>query len=136
MFKISVDQPRNLVEIAVEGFLDEAEVSSLCGELGARIETEGMRPGSFLIKIDVTKLLIQSQEVIALSNHVIQDARLSPRKMAFCTGRSLYRMQARRLDFPFPAQLFDTSQEALAWLFDDEDVTPWGMIKASASAAA
>jgi hypothetical protein len=45
------------------------------------------------------------------------DRAIQPERLASIVGDAPVRMQARRLGFDYPYRLFDTREEALAWLF-------------------
>jgi hypothetical protein len=119
MFTISFDLSRNLVEMTLSGFMDEAEVLPLRERFVAILDTEGVRPGGFLAIVDITEFSIQSQGVMGVFAGMGLDPRFMPERLAFWPGTSLNSMQARKLAFPFPTQIFDSQTAALAWLFGD-----------------
>jgi hypothetical protein len=116
MFEVSVDRSCDLVEKKLAGFLTVEEVHQVGEALAAELAAHALAPGTFLELVDIRELTIQSQEVVQAFALLSANPALTPKRLAFCTGPSPARMQARKAAMPCPAQLFETRTEALAWL--------------------
>jgi hypothetical protein len=120
MFKITIDRFRNYVEVKLAGFITVEEVGQLRSQLAGELVANEMRPGAFLQLYDTTEFAIQTREVMTAFGDFNDDPRLIPQRVAFWTGLSVHRMQARKAPVACPTELFESREKALAWLFEAE----------------
>jgi hypothetical protein len=132
MFTVTVDRSRRLLEVRFEkGMHDVQVVQELHEALLAAMRENGFVPYGFLQLVDISESPIQSQEVYAAFETMGRDPAIQPERLASIVGDAPVRMQARRLVFDHPYGLFNTRDEALAWLF-----SPTASDAADVSAAA
>ena len=118
MYKITVLRSRNLVESKLSGAFTPAEVLAYEAALVTHFTDGALQPG-YVMLIDVSDAVIQSQETIELFiRHVDRMPKAS--RIAVLVGTSVIRMQVRRvLQQPY-LRWFKERAAALEWLLTAE----------------
>lgn len=118
MYKIAIDRPRNLVEVALGGLMTVQEVAEYIADLQRQFIANHMR--SYVMIIDVSQAPIQSQDMIrAMGQHM--GAMPKARAIAVVTGSSLARMQIKRLFTQSYSRIVTTIEEGRAWVLAGEE---------------
>jgi hypothetical protein len=124
MYTFVIDPKRKLIRSWIEGFLTTQEVEEWSREEQAAVVTLGCKSGEFLLLVDTSRCAIQSQEVVALFQHIIANSTYKSRRIAIMQGGSLTKMQTRRIVAGNDhIRHFAATDEAEAWLFADEPVS-------------
>lgn len=120
MFSITVDPARRAIHSTFEGFLSLDEVADWGRQEQAAAAALGCGSRGFVLYADTSRCAIQSQEVVALFQHLIASATLKARRIAIMQGSSLTKMQTRRIvaGTDYIAH-FANAAEAEAWLYED-----------------
>ncbi|MDB5678478.1 hypothetical protein [Sphingomonas bacterium] len=116
---IRVDPHRKLVAITLTGFFDVAGATQLAIDAKAAIDSLAGPRNQHLTLIDFSDCKTQSQDVVAAFQRALGNPLYAARRLAFITGSSLSRIQARRVLNRDTARWFDNRREAEAWLGDD-----------------
>ena len=119
MITLNFDPDRRLIIASMSGFLSVDEVKMFSRDEHELVERMGLRSGEFYLLIDTAETVIQSQEVVAQFQYLITSSRYKAKRIAVARRGSLTRMQAQRiLMLRENAAIFETREEAEAWLFD------------------
>jgi len=113
---ISVDSRRLLVTLRLAGFLTPDDVQRIAAEEQAAVRTLGVPSGTHNFLIDARALDIQAADVVALVQHMTDVVPLKPRRLAIVARSGLSKIQSRRMIGDRQIGLFDTEDEALAYL--------------------
>jgi len=113
---ISVDSRRLLVTLRLAGFLTPGDVQRIAAEEQAAVRTLGVPSGTHNFLIDARALDIQAADVVALVQHMTDVVPLKPRRLAIVARSGLSKIQSRRMIGDRQIGLFDTEDEALAYL--------------------
>lgn len=114
MYKITVDSSCSIIEVVVAGLLSLDEVLAYCAEVEPLIAKCAAKAG-YRMLIDLSECAIQTQEVVgAFLTHAARMPKA--RASAIITGRSIIRMQIRRVMAGRELGIFDNRSAALAWL--------------------
>jgi hypothetical protein len=119
-FSIIVDPMRQYTEVRLDGFLDTETVTRFDGEYRAAKARLKEDTSKHVTLIDVSQLKIQAQNVVSDFALMLSDPSIRSAKLAFVTGDAPAKMQLRRL-VNDNAQMFDTMEQARAWLFAGSD---------------
>lgn len=118
MYRINVDDSRSLVEITLGGMMPLDEVAEYIGELRRQFVAHHLR--QYVMVIDVTDMPIQAQDTIrAMGEHMVNMPKATA--IAVVTGKSLARMQIRRLFKQPYARITATVAEARAWVLNGRE---------------
>lgn len=117
MFTIQTDPRCRLIRITLCGMLTVADVKELYRQEHAAILAMGCPLGEQLVLVDLSECPLQLQDIVAAFQQAMNSS-AKAKRLALVTGSSLARMQARRITSRADAALFETEDEALAWLFD------------------
>jgi hypothetical protein len=123
MFQILPDAGRKLLRVHLSGFFSIEEVADFCVQAQAAILGMGCRSGDHMLLVDTRGCVLQSQPVVVAFGKLISEPRFVARRIAIVTGTVASRMQTRRILAHPAARLFDTPDEAEAWLLDDTGCT-------------
>jgi hypothetical protein len=115
MYTIATEPQHRLVRITISGLLTVDCVAALYREEHEAIRAMGCPLGQQIVLVDITKCPLQFQEVVENFREGIGSEK-SARRIAFVTGPSAARMQARRIIEREDVQLFETRPEAERWL--------------------
>jgi len=113
---ISVDPRRLLVTLRLAGFLTPNDVQRIAAEEQAAVRTLGVPSGTHNFLIDARALDIQAADVVALVQHMTDVVALKPQRLAIVARSGLSKIQSRRMIGDRQIGLFDTEDEALAYL--------------------
>ena len=113
---ISVDPARNLVILRLAGFLTPEDVQRIAAEEQAAVRTLGVPSGVHNFLIDTRALDTQAGEIVDLVQHMTDPVPLKPRRLAIIARYGINKIQARRMIADREIGLFDTEDEALAYL--------------------
>ena len=119
MFTISTDASRRLVKISISGLLSADDVDRLYREEHQALRDMGCPIGQQVVIADLTNCPLQFQEVVAAFRTNFGDPSRA-RKLALVMGKSAARMQARRIIPAEGAALFNTLDEAEAWIAEGQ----------------
>jgi hypothetical protein len=117
MFSVSTDPARKLVRLKISAMLTAEQVAELYRREHMAILGMGCRLGDQLCIVDLTDCPLQLQDVVGAFQREIKSG-AKARRLAMFTGNALARMQARRIMQRDDAAIFETREEAEAWLFD------------------
>jgi hypothetical protein len=121
MFTITTEPKRWLVRLKFSGQLTLDDVGEFYRQEEAAIKRMGCPLGFDLVIIDATECPLQLQDIVSAFQKTMSSPRRAKR-VAVVTGRSLARMQARRLLQRDEVAMFDTIEEAEEWLFSASKV--------------
>lgn len=121
MYTVSAEPSRKLVRIKLVGFLSHDEVAGFARAEQAAIQQMGCRSGEYLVLVDTTEFLLQTQDVATELQNLVNASAFRAKRIAIVNGESAFRMQARRLLTREEALIFDTLAEAEAWLFRPDE---------------
>jgi hypothetical protein len=113
---ISVDPARLLVILRLAGFMTADDVQRIAAEEQAAVRTLGVPSGTHSFLIDARALDAQTAGVVAFVQHTTDTVPLKPRRLAIVARFGLNRLQARRMIGDREIGLFDSEDEALAYL--------------------
>lgn len=121
MIKVTADPTRNLVIVHMGGFLSPDEVGAFSRDRDAAVESMGLRSGEYDMLIDTAEAIIQPQEIVTAFQMLITNSKYAARRIAVARKSSLTRMQTNRiLGIRDNAAVFDTIEEAQAWLLSED----------------
>lgn len=113
MYKIEVDGPHGVINVTLTGMMSIDEVAAYIADIRRACVTNRLR--EYAMVIDVRDCPIQQQDMIrAMGEHMA----LMPKAkaLAIVTGRSLAKMQIRRLFTQPYARIVDTVEQGQAWV--------------------
>jgi len=113
---ISVDSRRLLVTLRLAGFLTPNDVQRIAAEEQAAVRTLGVPSGTHNFLIDARALDIQAGVIVDVVQHMTDSVPLKPRRLAIIARYGLNKIQARRMIGDREIGLFDSEDEALAYL--------------------
>ena len=113
---ISVDPARSLVILRLAGFLTPDDVQRIATEEQAAVQSLGVPSGTHNFLIDARALDTQAGEIVDLVQHMTDSVPLKPRRLAIIVRYGLNKIQARRMIGDREIGLFDSEDEALAYL--------------------
>jgi hypothetical protein len=113
---ISVDPARSLVILRLAGFLTPDDVQRIATEEQAAVQSLGVPSGTHNFLIDARALDTQAGEIVDLVQHMTDSVPLKPRRLAIIARYGLNKIQARRMIGDREIGLFDSEDEALAYL--------------------
>ena len=113
---ISVDPRRLLVTLRLAGFLTPNDVQRIAAEEQAAVRTLGVPSGTHNFLIDARALDIQAGVIVDVVQHMTDSVPLKPRRLAIIARYGLNKIQARRMIGDREIGLFDSEDEALAYL--------------------
>jgi len=115
-YAISVDPTRSLVILRLAGFLTREDVERIVTEEQAAVQSLGVPSGVHNFLIDARALETQASEIVAFVQHTTDSVPLKPRRLAIIARYGLNKIQARRMIGDREIGLFDSEEEALAYL--------------------
>lgn len=78
----------------------------------------GWKVREYGLLVDISASKIQDSDVASALDRLRTDPAIEPRRLSFVHGGSAAKMQVRRLASTRGDAVFDTAEEALAWLKD------------------
>lgn len=113
---ISVDPARSLVILRLVGFLTREDVQRIAAEEQIAVRSLGVPSGVHNFLIDARALDAQPADVVAMVQQTTDTVPLKPRRLAIVARYGLNKIQVRRTIGDREIGLFDTEDEALAYL--------------------
>lgn len=113
---ISVDATRLLVTLRLAGFLAPEDVARIAAEEQAAVRSLGVPSGVHNFLIDARALDAQPADVVAMVQHTTDTVPLKPRRLAIVARYGLNKIQVRRTIGDRQIGLFESEDEALAYL--------------------
>jgi hypothetical protein len=113
---ISVDPTRTLVILRLAGFMTLEDVQRIVTEEQAAVRSLGVPSGVHNFLIDARALETQASEIVEFVQHTTDTVPLKPRRLAIIARYGLNKIQARRMIGDREIGLFDSEDEALAYL--------------------
>ncbi|WP_375398887.1 hypothetical protein [uncultured Sphingomonas sp.] len=129
-YLIELDPRKNYMRLTFSGYMDHATLDRFEQELAAafeRMPLEGGRPGDYLLLNDARASNVQSQDITARFQACIAQYGPLVRRIAMLMSQSplemmqAKRVQAKRVAAGHGTAFFLSEEDALAWLFGDED---------------
>lgn len=118
MYKIEVDGQHGVVNVTLTGMMSLDEVAAYIADVRRACVAHRLR--DYAMVIDVRDCPIQQQDTIrAMGEHMASMPKA--RALAIVTGRSLAKMQIRRLFTQAYARIVDTIAEGQAWVVHREE---------------
>lgn len=117
-FSIDIDAPRNLLRVRMAGFFSIEDVARYHAAIDEASAQLGGAPSRQKMLNDISEMRIQQQEVVAEFQRVMSDAKYRQRRVGFVVASSLARKQLQRIIGGRDARMFETSEQALAWLLE------------------
>ena len=115
-YAILVDPARLLVTLRLAGFLTRDDVQRITAEEQTAVQSLGVPSGGHNFLIDARALDAQPGDVVAMVQQTTDTVPLKPRRLAIVARYGLNKIQARRMIGDREIGLFDTEDEALAYL--------------------
>ena len=118
MIDVTFHSERKLVRAVMGGLLTVADVERFSREEQEAVRTMGLGPGEFLLLVETHGNVVQSQEVVAAFQNLMLHSAVKAKRIATVRSGALTTLQTRRIaSVSQSAQVFETSEEAQAWLF-------------------
>lgn len=117
-YAIVIDRPHGALHVSMGGFFTQADVEAFLLEVYAKLDALGLPQNAHLMLCDVREMKIQTQKIVGAFSQVVGNPRSRSKRLAFVTGSSLSRLQARRLTQREGVAYFSDMAEARGWLFD------------------
>jgi hypothetical protein len=118
-FAIVADRSLGTLRVTMSGFFDHGSVEAFVRDVHLKLDQLGARPNEHLMLCDVRRMKIQTQDVVRLFSAIVGSPRLRSKRLAFVTGSSLSRLQAKRLTDRAGVLFFSDVAAAEEWLFDE-----------------
>lgn len=112
---------RKYLFMRIRGFFTEADVSSFAASVAEHLRA--MRPlplGGHVSVCDASGVMIQSQAAVAAFTAMLQNPVARSRRLVFVSDAALARIQIRRLAGRDDIGLFDTIEQAEAWVMEPD----------------
>lgn len=117
-FTTIVDRPNGTLRVTLGGFFSHADVAAFVFDLHLKLDLLRCGPNEHLMLCDVRAMKIQTQDIVSVFSTVVGAPRLRSKRLAFVTGSSLSRLQAKRLTHRPGVSFFSDVADAENWLFD------------------
>jgi hypothetical protein len=124
-FRGSITASPWMIDFALFGHWDLGTVARFGAAIRdavLRLPSLGVRPGEQVALFDITGFAVQSPDVLAAIGDIADRSRTTSRRIALVRNSALLSMQVKRA-MPHLA-MFDTREDALAWLREDTDEPP------------
>ncbi len=122
MIEVSFDPHRKLVRTVMGGLLTTADVERFSREEQRAVEKMGLKSGEFFLLVETRGDMVQSKDVVAAFQNLMLNSPLKAKRIATVRAGALTTLQTRRIaSVRDAAQVFETVEEAEAWLFDGVD---------------
>jgi hypothetical protein len=125
MYAIEIEPDIKLIIVRLSGLMTVDEVERLREEEQSALVALGYRSGDYLLLVDTSGCVIQSQDVIAAFQAAIAAARLSASRVAVVRGPSLTLLQSQRILRSRENALIAADEaEARSWLMQADATHP------------
>ena len=119
MYSITYRPTLNLLDIAWHGLFTPDAIAHYAQAVWDRFRAEGLRAGAYRLRMDMSQSAVQTQEALAAFRAQFQDFPRASR-IAIVTPSAIAKLQVRREMTQSYLRLFETADEALAWLAADD----------------
>jgi hypothetical protein len=116
MYSITVDRPRRIVCVTMSGFFSAEEVSAFARDEQAAAASLQCPSGQFGLLLQAGGGMTQSQDVVAAFQALMIDLPLKAGRIAIVSGSALLKLQLRRIMTSERTGVFDTTDDARAWI--------------------
>lgn len=106
----------------MSGFFTKPDIEAFVLDLNQKMHQLAMPLNEHLMLCDVRGMKIQTQDIVTSFAGVVGHSKFRSKRLAFVTGSSLSRMQAKRLTTREGVSYFSDIVEAEAWLFHGSDM--------------
>ena len=121
MYRIEVDSQSAVINVTLTGMMTLPEVAAYIAEVRRACVAHKLR--DYAMVIDVRECPIQQQDTIrAMGEHMASMPKA--RALAIVTGRSLAKMQIRRLFTQSYARIVETLEQGQAWVVRGVEPVP------------
>ena len=116
-FTVQAEPARDLIRISMAGFFTHADIQAFYDTRAVEHARLTCGPNQYLTLNDLSRLKVQSQEVVAAFQALLAEPAYRSRKLAFVVDRTLARSQLMRALDGRDAKCFEAMAEAEKWLF-------------------
>jgi hypothetical protein len=118
VIEVTFHSERKLVRAVMGGLLTVADVERFSREEQEGVRAMGLASGEFLLLVETRGSVVQSQAVVAAFQNLMLHSALKAKRIATVRAGALTTLQTRRIaSVNSSARVFETSEEAQAWLF-------------------
>lgn len=118
MIEVTFDPRTKLVRAAMAGSLTVEEVQRFSVQEQAAVRAMGLASGQFFLLVEARGSVVQSQEVVEAFQQLMLHSPLKAKRIATVRAGALSTIQTRRIaTVRDSAQVFETVEQAEAWLF-------------------
>ena len=121
MYAIKTDLRRRVLHITMSGFFSPELSDAFIVDLRKAITDLSVDNGYFVL-VDLLACALQSQAMVEIFQQFITARPHHAKRIALLAGRSVSRMQARRLLVDDRVRMFDSDEEAARWVAPSPDV--------------
>ena len=121
MYAIDFSSDLNLIDIRWTGLFDQPTVDAYARELIRRFREEGFRPG-YRLRMDMSGTSVQPVDAAQAINRRLGTFPRASR-IAIVASSAITRMQVRRFMTQPYLRIFNSADDALAWLVAPQDDT-------------
>jgi hypothetical protein len=118
MIDVTFDSERKLVRAVMGGLLSIADVDCFSREKDEAVQAMGLASGEFFLLVETRDNMVQSKDVVAAFQSLMLHSPLKAKRIAAVRVGALSTLQFRRIAAVRQfAQVFESSEDAQAWLF-------------------
>jgi hypothetical protein len=119
VYTINYRPELKLLDIAWHGVFRPDVVADYAQAVWDRFRAEGLKPGEYKLRMDMSESAVQTQEALGVFRDVFKGFPRASR-IAIVTPSAIAKLQVRReMTQPY-LRLFETAEESLAWLAEDD----------------
>ena len=118
-YAIHSDRALGVLIISMRGFWDDSVVAAFLPEVGDAAARLPCGPGQQRVIVDVSEFAVQAQTILAKVVGYVRDTEPRPARIAWVGGHGLQRLQLRRSIAEIGGDVFDSVEDARAWLLSD-----------------
>ena len=116
-FTVRAEPARDLIRISMAGFFSRDDIQAFYDARAIEHARLTCGPNQHLTLNDLSRLKVQSQEVVAAFQSLLAEPAYKSRKLAFVVDRTLAKSQLMRALNGRDAKCFEDKAEAEKWLF-------------------
>lgn len=121
MITVTARPEHKMVVAHMSGLLTVDEIRQFERDEHEAIRSMGCRSGEYLVLIDTVGSVIQTQDVVAALQDIVQNGRFKAKRTAVVRPGPLARMQAQRILARDNSRIVNTADEGLAWLLSPDE---------------
>jgi hypothetical protein len=115
VYTITYRPELKLLDIAWHGVFRPEAVADYAQAVWDRFRQEGLTPGDYKLRMDMSESAVQTQEALGVFREVFKGFPRASR-IAIITPSAIAKLQVRReMTQPY-LRMFETAEESLAWL--------------------